>query len=461
MNKLKGISSGTYLTKRIKNSKKKKIPKDEICNKCDKRDICKYRNITKFVNGRVFENNVTCNEFYMTISAKAILTLGIDRTTGETVRQTFYAEDEEKAISKALQEKIKIEQNGGFKPITKSGKTIIDIDKNILAEDLRLGKIKGNTYKRKTDTLKQLEKQLFANKPIAKVTRDEIVDFLETLKPYFKSTIKQYYELLCMAFGQASYEHIITENFLAGWKRIEKPISEYVSKHEIALTLEDQKKIVNYLESIDYSKCQYKYMFLLLVSTGMRVGECLVLDYTKDIDIEKGQIYISKTQTRDKTGKVIIGDTTKTYAETRTINLNSFSQKYLIYALEHKVSNENNLLFCNKNKQMYSEGAVNSALKRIAKKLNIGTYTDLNKNGKKITKTNVHTHMLRGTFATRCAEAKVDKSVLQKILGHKDNDVTDKYYIGVDTVFEKKENNSLENYLNDNNIFNSEKAKTS
>lgn len=461
MNKLKGITSGTYLTKRVKNPKKKKIPKEEICNKCDKRDICKYRNITKFTNGKVFDNNVTCNEFYMTISPKAVLTLGIDRTTGETVRQTFTGKNEEEAISKALQEKIKIEQNGGFKPITKSSKTIIDIDKNIINEDLRLGKIKGNTYKRKTDTLKQLEKQPFANKPIAKVTREDVVNFLETLKPYSKSTIKQYYGLLCMAFGQASYEHIITENFLAGWKRIEKPTSEYVSRHEISLTLEDQKKIVDYLERTDISKCQYKYMFLLLVSTGMRVGECLVLDYTKDIDLEKGQIYINKTQTRDKSGKVIIGDTTKTYAGTRTINLNSISQKYLEYAYQHKVPNENNLLFCNKNKQMYSEGAVNSALKRIAKKLNIGTYTDLNKNGEKVTKTNVHTHMLRGTFATRCAEAKVDKSVLQKIMGHKDNDVTDKYYIDVDTAFEKRENSSLESYLNDNHIFNTEETKTS
>ena len=453
MNKLKGITSGTYLTKRIKNPEHKNLTKIDICNKCKNNNICKYRNITKFTNGQIYENNVSCDEFYFTISPKAILTLGVDRTTGETIRQSFSGKNEEDAISKALAEKLRIEQNGSFKPITKSEKSIIDIDRNIITEDFKLGKIKGTTYKRKMDTLKQLEKQKFATKPIAKVTREDIINFLEQIKHYSKSTIKQYYELLCMAFGQASYEHIITDNFLTGWKKIRKPKSEYVSHHQISLTLEEQKILVNYLEKVDYEDCQFKYLFLLLLSTGMRIGECLVLDYTKDIDLEKGQIYINKTQTKDDKGKIIIGDTTKTYAGTRILNLNIISKKILQQAYNHKVPNKNNLLFCNKNGTMYTENAVNSSLKRIALKLNIGTYEDYNDKGKLIIKTCLHTHMLRGTFATRCAEAKVNKSVLKKILGHAANGVTDKYYIDVDTEFEKKENTSLEKYLKNNDIF--------
>lgn len=37
--------------------------------------------------------------------------------------------------------------------------------------------------------------------------------------------------------------------------------------------------------------------------------------------------------------------------------------------------------------------------------------------------------MLRGTFATRCAEAKIEPVVLKQILGHKDISVTMKYYV--------------------------------
>ena len=305
MGKLKGITSGTYLTKRIRNEKNKKLLKEEICNRCKLKDSCKYRKISKFSNGKSFENNVNCEEFYFTVTSKAILTVGRDRTTGKTLTKTFTGKSEEDAINMALTEKLKIEQTGGIKIITKSSKTIIDLVKNVIEEDYKLGKIKKSTYKRKLDTVKKLEKEKFTNKPIAKVTRDDVVKYLESLKQYSRSTIKQNYELLCIAFGQASYEHMITDNFLAGWKRIEKPKSEYEGHHRISLTIEEQKKLVDYLNNTDYSNCQYKYLLLLLLSTGMRIGEILVLDCEKDIDLENGKIYIRRTQTKDLYGKAM------------------------------------------------------------------------------------------------------------------------------------------------------------
>ena len=46
MNKVKGITVGTYLTKTIKNSKDKGLSGKEICNDCKMKDKCKYRQIT-------------------------------------------------------------------------------------------------------------------------------------------------------------------------------------------------------------------------------------------------------------------------------------------------------------------------------------------------------------------------------------------------------------------------------
>ncbi len=68
-----------------------------------------------------------------------------------------------------------------------------------------------------------------------------VIKYLESLKQYSVSAIKQNYELICMAFGQASYEHIINENFMAGWKRVEKPKSEYKGHHRKSLTIAEQK----------------------------------------------------------------------------------------------------------------------------------------------------------------------------------------------------------------------------
>ncbi len=420
MGKLKGITSGTYLTKRIRNDKNKKLSKEEICNRCRFKDSCKYRKISKFSNGKVFENNVKCEEFYFTITPKAILTVGRDKTTGKTLTKTFTGKNEEEAINIALTEKLKIEQNGGIKIITKSNKTIIDLVRNIIDEDYKLGKIQEATCKRKLDSLKKLEEEKFTNKPISKVTREDVVKYLESLKPYSKSTIKQIYELLCIAFGQASYEHIITDNFLAGWKRVEKPKSEYQSRHRISLTIEEQKRLVDYLNNTDYKNCHHKYLFLLLLTTGIRIGEALVLDYEKDIDLENGKLYIKTTQTKDLDGKSIIGKKTKTFAGLRILNMNNISKQIIKAALNYKIDNKKHLLFCKADKTMYTEGAINSSLKRIALKLNIGIYEEKNTKGKVVQKTDVHTHMLRGTFATRCAEAKIAPVVLQKILGHAD-----------------------------------------
>lgn len=451
--KIKGITSGTYLEKICKSEKDKQIKKQELCNKCKYKDVCKYKKISKFENKKVFQNNVECEVFYFKIVPKAILTTGRDTTTGKRTTKTFVGENEEIAFNKALAMKVELEKNGGIKIITKSNKTIIDLVRNVINEDYKLGKIKKATRKRKTDTLKKIEKEKFTNIPIAKVKRDDVVKYLETLKPYSASTIKQIYELICMVFGQATYENIISDNFMEGYKRVEKPKSEYKSHHRKALTIDEQKKLVDYLNIIDYKNCRHKYLFLLLLSTGMRIGEALVLDYEKDIDMENGKIHIRRTQTKDDNGKAIIGETAKTENGQRTLTMNNISKKILQAALDHKIENKQHLLFCKEDKTMYVENTINSALKRIALKLRIGIYQEENEKGKLVDKTDVHTHILRGTFATRCAEAKIAPAVLKKILGHSDISVTMKYYVDVDSEFENSENQNIENYLKCKEIF--------
>lgn len=450
--KVKGITSGTYLSKRIKDKKINLSIKD-ICNNCNKRNICKYQSISKFENGKVFDNNVKCEYFYFTITPKAILTIGRDTTTGKTMTRTFVGENETEAYNKALTEKLKLDQNGGIKIITKSNKSIIDLVKSVLKEDFKLGKIKQATFKRKSDTLKKLQKEKFTNMPITKVKREDVIKYLENLKSYSKSTIKQIYELICMAFGQATYENIITDNFMTGWKRVEKPKSEYKSHHRKSLTIEEQKKLVNYLNSVSYEQCPNKYLFLLLLTTGIRIGEALAIDYDNDISLSENKIKIKRTQTKDINGKVIIGETAKTENGERTLTMTNISKQILQSALEHKIENKNRLLFCKKDKTMHIENSINSCLKRIALKLNIGIYEEENKKDQLVKKTDVHTHILRGTFATRCAEAKIAPAVLKKILGHSDITITMQYYVDVDSEFESSENENVEKYLIGKEIF--------
>lgn len=169
-----------------------------------------------------------------------------------------------------------------------------------------------------------------------------------------------------------------------------------------------------------------------MLTAGIRIGEALVIDYEKDIDLEKNELTIRRTQTKNEHGKMVIGEITKNDNNLRTIKINNISRLIIEQALKHKIKNKDRLLYCQANGNMHQETSINSCLKRIAIKLDIGTFEDKNEKGRLVTKTDVHNHMLRGTFATRCAKAKIAPVVLQQILGHKDIKIILEYYIDVD-----------------------------
>lgn len=448
----KGITVGTYISRKSKNNKEK-----NVCANCEiNAKIQRSKNIDK---EKEYDLCKGCEKCYVSKSCKALLTIGRDKTTGKTNRKTFVANTEEQALAEALQYKLDLDKNGGPRIITKSNKTLVELLNPCINEQFMLNKIDKSTLKRKMDTLKQISKASFANKPIAKVTREEVVSYLSSLSKYSESTIKQNYELLCMGFGEAEYQKIIQENFMAGYKRIIKPKSEYVSHKRKSLTIQEERKLVDYLMNVSYEKCSYKYLLLWQLTTGMRIGETLVLDYKNDISLSENKVDIKRTQTKDENGNIIIGETTKTDNGRRTLTMNNISKQIMQKALEHKVKNKNNLLFCKKDGTMILENTINSCLKRIALKLGIGIFEEPNTKGKTVKKTDVHTHMLRGTFATRCAEAKIAPVVLKQILGHKDISVTMKYYIDVDGSFIESETDNAIQYLVDKNIFGVELPK--
>ena len=448
----KGITVGTYISRKSKNNKEK-----NVCANCEiNAKIQRSKNIDK---EKEYDLCKGCEKCYVSKSCKALLTIGRNQTTGKTNRKTFVANTEEQALAEALQYKLDLDKNGGPRIITKSNKTLVELLNPCINEQFMLNKIDKSTLKRKMDTLKQISKASFANKPITKVTREEVVSYLSSLSKYSESTIKQNYELLCMGFGEAEYQKIIQENFMAGYKRIIKPKSEYVSHKRKSLTIQEERKLVDYLMNVSYEKCSYKYLLLWQLTTGMRIGETLVLDYKNDISLSANKVDIKRTQTKDENGNIIIGETTKTDNGRRTLTMNNISKQIMQKALEHKVKNKNNLLFCKKDGTMILENTINSCLKRIALKLGIGIFEEPNTKGKTVKKTDVHTHMLRGTFATRCAEAKIAPVVLKQILGHKDISVTMKYYIDVDGSFIESETDNAIQYLVDKNIFGVELPK--
>ena len=184
------------------------------------------------------------------------------------------------------------------------------------------------------------------------------------------------------------------------------------------------------LESTEH---EYNDILLLQICTGMRIGEVLALT-TKDIDYIKKTISINKTLSRDENDKVILGNTTKTLNSNRTIPIDSRTEAILKRIQLNQIINIKGFLFYDNNKDKFiSPQEVNCYLRRINKKYGIAS--------------ELHTHMLRHTYATRMVEAGVNPKVLQKILGHKKIDTTLNIYTSVDKEFSEQETSKYEEYM--------------
>lgn len=322
--------------------------------------------------------------------------------------------------------------------IEKNDITIAMLGQQILDNKFNANIITEATYGRSLGTFQHIKNSSIADKKIQSVTVNELQEFINSKKDYANSYIDKIYEMLGSIFKEAIKKDIIIKNPLIN---VIKPKSYKKDKEIEALSVEEQKAFVDELKNE-----QYKNIFLVALHTGMRIGEILALQ-PEDIDFENKLINIDNTLTKDINGKVIIGDTTKTYESTRKIPITIILEPILKNSITSYIPNKNNLLFCHSNGSIIAPATINSHFKKICKNANIKvTTTPLKRKDKIINlKTStVNTHMLRHTYATRCIEAGIPAPVLQKLLGHKDISVTINTYT---TIFNKFEETALNNYI--------------
>ena len=325
----------------------------------------------------------------------------------------------------AVKEKL---DNGTY--IGKSKDTFIEILKKYVEQKHKDGITSDRSYARDLETVKQIEKccSNFINKPIQRITVDDIENSKENIIKYSNNVISKIWILINKTFQIAYSRRKISFNIMLD-ETLSKPISERPETKIEAFTVDEEQKLLNVLNNQEFNH-KYRDIILLQLYTGMRIGEVLAL--SKDcIDFNNNTITVYRTLTQDKNYNVIMGNHTKTYKKISGIDkgkrifpMNNNVKELIEKILSNKVSNINGLLFWDNNKESYiTPNEINSYLKRINNKY-------------KITNKSIHSHRLRHTFITRCVENGINIKVIQTIVGHVDGStITNDIYTSVSNDF--------------------------
>lgn len=322
--------------------------------------------------------------------------------------------------------------NGTY--IATSNETLIQIIEKFVEQKYKNGSVSIASHTRNLQTIAQIKKVCdnFCNKPIQKITINDIEKSQDKMREYSNSVISKIWALLDKAFKIAVSRRMVYWNPMDDIT-LTKPVSKKTTKVVEALTIEEENKLRNILNNEEKNH-KYRNIILLELETGMRIGEILAL-FIDDILLDEKIIDINKTLTRDENDRMVVGKHTKTYNRKNDIDngkrifpITPSVEKILLEILNNKTTNINGMLFWDyEDNRIIVPVEINSYLRRLNEKY-------------KICSQNLSSHILRHTFVTRCREKGVDFSVLQKIVGHiKGSRVTDDVYTSISKDFIEQE----------------------
>ena len=260
--------------------------------------------------------------------------------------------------------------------------------------------------------------------------------------------------MLADMFDKAIMDDLIIKNPAKGVKVREKEAYD-----RRVLSKEEQKDFFDCCKGTYYDN-----LFVVAISTGMRIGEICALTWD-DIDLDEKIITVSKTlsymQLEGDEGKVFRVGPPKTKTSNRKIPITPQCEEALKKQLllrsnimsrnyTKPLSGFEDLLFISSKGRPLCTQTVTDAIDRIIKEINL--CRDMSEQMPKFSP-----HCFRHTFATRCFEAGIPPKTVQVLLGHSTLDMTMNLYTHVMPEQKTDALEKLNSYYSDiNNDMNKE-----
>ena len=268
------------------------------------------------------------------------------------------------------------------------------------------------------------------------------------------STIESIHSILYQVFECAVKDDVLRSNPVSNALKKIKRMCKNKGEKKRALTVEQQKRFVDYI----YSSSQFaKYgpLFTTLLGTGMRIGEALGLRW-RDCNFQERYITVDHTmlyKTSESGGYEYRISGTKTIAGMREIPMFSDVMTSLLSEKDRQekmsypvfeVDGYSGFIFINSHGRVYTPGAIFEVIQNIVNSYNTEEhFLAFSDKREPCYLPKISAHILRHTFCTRLCENESNLKVIQDVMGHKNirttmevyNDATkDKKRVSFDSI---------------------------
>ena len=269
---------------------------------------------------------------------------------------------------------------------------------------------------------------------LIEVRPTHILDMIKGLEEegYARTTVIQSLSVVRQLFKKAYGGKMIPIDPVADIKLPKEEPGE-IPDEKILQEQEDKKYLSIYdthrfLESCKNTR--YYELFFILLHTGLRIGEALALEWC-DLDLKHEKLRVYKTLNRvtkyyDSKGNelperysTIQITTPKKSASNRKVPLTDA----VIAALKKYPG----LIFTTSSGRSYLPSSAQTECRRIVGIVNKHEIALAEKENRDPNLMDVHPHIFRHTFVTRCIQSGMDAATVKKIAGHSDEKMTNYY----------------------------------